>query len=371
MINFLILMAIPTILSIGYLVWKHKNKYDWMDLLRDAGLQLGAAAVVILIGLGIAYWQSTSDTEIWNGQVTGKASVEVHCRHNYPCNCRQVCSGSGKNETCSTVCDTCYVHSYDIDWDVYSSTNETVSIDTIDSQGLQMPPRWGAAYVGEPFSSEHTFTNYILANPASVLLGQKGDMKKFGKWIPKYPDVYDYYKTTHFINMGVLHQPDDTWNYLLSMANRSLGPERQVNLIVVTVPTDDPAYMYAFRDAWIGGKKNDAIVLIGSTTGHEIDWVGVVSWTPNKEFNIYVRDRIMEQKSLDNRDAIVSVIFQETTNRFKRMHMKDMKFLVRSFQPSGKAMGWILFFGILASVGACFGSHKLHEFDPWQSGGRY
>jgi hypothetical protein len=362
MIDFLLLMAIPVLISIGYLVWEHyEDGYDLIDLLKDVGVQVGVVSLVVALGLGIAYWQRTSDREIWNGQVTGKASVQVSCRHSYPCNCRQVCSGSGKNESCSTVCDTCYEHSYDIDWDVHASTGETVTIDTIDRQGLQMPPRWGAAYTGEPFSSEHRFTNYILANPSSVLLGQKGDMKKFRSMIPVYPEVYDYYKTTHFINAGVLSAHDQEWNYLLSMANRGLGPSKQVNLIVVAVPTDDPAYMYAFRDAWVGGKKNDAIILIGSKDSHEIDWVGVVSWTPNKEYNIYVRDRILNEKYLDHRDAIVSIIADETANRFQRMHMKSMEWLVRSFQPSGTAMLWILLFGVLASAGACFGSHQLRE----------
>ena len=355
-------MAVPALISIGYLVWEHyEDGYDWLDLLRDVGMQLAATGLIVALGLGISYWQRTSDREIWNGQVTGKASVKVSCRHSYPCNCYQVCSGSGKNESCSEHCDTCYEHSYDIDWDVYSSTHETVSIDTIDRQGLRMPPRWGAAYVGEPFSSEHRFTNYILANPSSVLLGQKGDVKRFGALIPKYPEVYDYYKTNHFINTGVPMQPELTWNYLLSMANRTLGPSKQVNLLVITVPTDDPAYMYAFRDVWVGGKKNDAIILIGSTNGHEISWVSVVSWTPNKEFNIYVRDRIMDEKYLDHRDAIVNIITEETANRFERLHMKKMEFLVRSFQPSGTAMLWILFFGVLASGIACFISHQVHE----------
>jgi hypothetical protein len=179
--------------------------------------------------------------------------------------------------------------------------------------------------------------------------------------IPKYPEVFDYYKTNHFINAGVLSGQDQAWNYLLSMANRSLGPSKQVNLIVVAVPTDDPAYMYAFRDSWIGGKKNDAIILMGTKNSHDIDWVGVVSWTPNKEYNIYVRDRIMNEKYFDHRDAIVNIIADETAHRFERMHMKNMEWLVRSFQPSGMAMLWILLFGVLASGTACFASHQLRK----------
>src|SRR5262249_53258019 len=155
----------------------------------------------------IAYWQRTADTEIWDGQVTNKSSERVSCSHSYDCNCYYTteCSGTGNNRSCSEVrhCSTCYEHSYDVDWNVYASTGESLSIDRVDRQGLNMPARWGAAYIGEPYSSQHSFTNYILANPNSVLLGQKGDLQKFGKLIPQYPTVYDYYRVQHAINMGV------------------------------------------------------------------------------------------------------------------------------------------------------------------------
>lgn len=356
-------MIIPCLVSIGYLVWKHNDGYEWTDLLRDAGVQLAAAAIIAATGLGIAYWQGTTDTEIWNGQVTSKKRQEVSCRHSYQCNCRTETSGSGKNQTSYTVCDTCYEHSYDIDWDVFASTGEALNIDTVDRQGLVMPPRWGKVFVGEPFSSQHSFTNYIKANPKSVLLGQKGDMKKFGSLIPGYPVVYDYYHVRHIFNEDVPLPPGELfqWDWLLGEANKTLGTQKQVNLLVILVHTDDPAYMYAFRDAWLGGKKNDAIVLIGSKDGHEINWADVVSWTPNKEYNIYVRDRIMEEKYLDHKNAIVNIIAQETNTRFVRLHMKDMKWLMRGFQPSSTAMTWIALLGVLASIGGCFFSNYMHE----------
>src|SRR5208337_4906489 len=98
MINFLLLMLFPLLICCGYLVYLKGKECVW-----DIAIQVGIVAVLMAIGLGIAYWQGTSDTEIWNGQVTNKARVEVSCSHSYPCHCHQVCSGSGQNESCTEV----------------------------------------------------------------------------------------------------------------------------------------------------------------------------------------------------------------------------------------------------------------------------
>jgi len=350
MISFILLMFIPVILSILSLIVFKKDEC-WQGVI----IQISIVAIIIGAGLGISYYQGTSDHEIWNGQVTGKQRIQVSCEHSYQCNCIEIPSTDSKgNTTYTRICQTCYEHPYDVDWRVSASTGETINIGRVDRQGLTMPSRWGVVYEGEPFSSGHRFENYIKANPKSVLLGQKGDLKRFGSLIPVYPSVYDYYKVNHILNEGVpLAQSElDQYNWLLAQADKTLGTSKQVNLILVLVKTDDPAYVYAFRDAWLGGKKNDAIILIGSMDGNKIDWADVVSWTPNKQYAINVRDRIMEQGYLNHRDAIVNIIAEETQNQFVRMHMKNMKYLVRNFQPSGTVMIWLFIIGLFASIGA-------------------
>jgi hypothetical protein len=361
MINFLLLMIVPVLLSLGILFF-FKGKETW----KDALIQIGIVAVITAAGLGVAYYQGTTDTEVWNGQVTGKQRVEVSCRHSYQCNCYTTTDSKGNT---TEHCSTCYEHRYDVDWDVSASTGENVRIDGVSRQGLVMPPRWGAAFVGEPFSSQHHFTNYIKANPKSVLLGQKGDMQKFGTLVPtSYPQVYDYYKVSHVYNMGVPNVDLTTWNWLISNANRALGPSKQVNLIVVLVKTDDPAYAYAFRDAWLGGKKNDAIILIGSLDGRKIEWADVISWTPRKDFAINIRERIMQDvDSLEKRDKIVGIIEEETALRFERLHMKQMEWLVRGYQPSGRAMLILFIIGLVASGLAAFISIQMHDGEYYYS----
>ena len=336
MLDFLLLMLVPMLIAIVALVF-------FKISLGKFFAQLGVIALFLLIGLGIAYWGGTADTEVWNGQVTNKESHHVSCRHSYSCNCRTEGTGKDAHE----VCDTCYEHSYDVDWTVHASTGEAIDIDTIDRQGLDMPPRWGAAYVGEPFSSSHMFENYIKANPESVLLGSKGDMKRWSSLVPKYPDqIYDYYKHDPVLNMGV-RTDTTTWNWLLREVNKQLGPIKQVNVILIFVPTSDRSYTLALKDVWLGGKKNDVDVVIGSTDGHEIGFVDVMSWSTNKAMAVDLRNKIQDIGTLDKRDDIQQAILGTVKGEFVRMHMKDMKWLMRSFQPSGTV---IIILFILATL---------------------
>lgn len=350
MLDFLMLMVPIFLIALGCLFF-FKGK---IVLLEFGGL-LAIPAALFGIGLAIASWQATADNEVWNGRIAGKARQEVSCRHSYECNCVNICSGSGKNESCTRVCQTCYEHSYDVDWNYSATTGETGSIDTIDRQGLKMPPRWGTIYPGEPFSSAHSYTNYILANPDSVLLGGRGDVEHFKDLLPpENVAVYDYYRHEPVVNMGVPNIDTTSWTWLLKEINGDLGPAKQVNVVLVFVKTDDPRYTLALKDKWIGGKKNDAIVVIGSLDGHKIAFADIVTWSPNSLYSITLKDDLTKIGTLDKRDDIVQAIRTETGSRFTRMHMKDYQYLMRSFQPSGTAIIILLVLGLLTEGGLAY-----------------
>lgn len=372
MFEFLMLMLIPTAIAIGVLLY-FKGKVTFLEFFG----QIAVVALFLGIAFGIAYESGTADTEVWNGQVTDKQEVTVSCSHSYECNCYYTtetsCSGTGKNRSCSTSqvkhCSTCYEHDHDYDWRISSSTHETTDIDRIDRQGVQMPPRYGAAFVSEPYSSQHSFTNYIKVNPESVLLGSKGDTKLFASLIPQYPDnIYDYYHHDPVINKGV-KVDTGTWNWLIREVNKQLGPSKQVNVILILVPTNDRSYMLALKDAWLGGKKNDVDVVIGSTDGHSIGFVDVMSWSTNKAMAVDLRNRIQDVGTLDKRDDIQQAILTTVKAEFVRMHMKDMKWLMRSFQPSGTVMIWLLILSILIEGGLAYWT-VTNDIDE-NSGSRY
>lgn len=177
-----------------------KKKFHFLEFVILEAIVLA----VLGVGYEFARYTDTSDTEIISGVITNKTRTEVSCRHSYECNCVEICSGSGSNRSCSRTCQTCYEHSYDVDWDLLTNAmNHTIGIDTVDSQGLIQPPRWSKAYVGEPVAIPHTFTNYIKANPNTVLLRYHIDLKDPKFWIPDYPNhVYDYYRLDRFYAVG-------------------------------------------------------------------------------------------------------------------------------------------------------------------------
>lgn len=349
MLNFLILMLVPMAIAFGILYFYRREVHVW-----EFVAQMAIPAALVVLGLALCYWQNTTDIEVWNGRVVRKAMEKVSCSHSYKCHCYTSCSGTGNNRSCHEVCSTCYEHSYDVDWAVYASEGSRLEIDRIDRQGVKMPPRWGTVFVGEPFASSHYYTNYIMANPESVLLGGKGDMQKFGPLIPQYPSgISDYYRAQHVINVGghVPVQNVAAWEWLLDELNGDLGPVKQVNVLVLFVKTADPAYTLALKDAWIGGKKNDVVVVFGSLDGKKMDFVDILSWTPKYIYKVELRDALYKIGNLDERDAIVSTIKNVTMSKFERMHMKDFKYLMRSFQPSNTAMIVLFILGTILSIG--------------------
>ena len=351
MLNFILLMIVPLIIAVAVLLIFKKAVTLW-----EFFAQLGITAAFIGICLAVAYNSRTTDVEVWNGQVTQRETHHVSCSHSYQCHCHTVTStsGSGKSKTTSSheECDTCYEHSYDVDWSVHSSTGEVVDIAREDRQGLIEPKRWDEAYPGQPFSSEHSFVNYILANPDSVLLGTKGDVEKFKAMLPEYPaHIYDYYKHDPVINMGVPNVDMKTWNWLVQEQNKILGTAKQANVIVILVPTDDASYMLALKDKWVGGKKNDIDVVIGSMDGHKIEFADVMSWTTNADFKIDLKNQLENIGRLDRKDDIVKAIGATTLAKFQRIHMKSMKYLMRSFQPSSSSIWWTFILSVLLNLG--------------------
>src|SRR5574342_424492 len=163
---FLIVLLVPLALA-GF-------AYAFLDgvSLKEFGLVVLACLIVAGSSAGIVSCANTHDVEVWNGVVTGKEQNTVSCSHSYQCNCRQSCTGSGKNQSCTTVCDTCYEHSHDYDWDVYTSINDTITIDRVDRQGVNEPSLWTAVKMGEPVSVTHSYKNYIKASPGTLFRHQ-------------------------------------------------------------------------------------------------------------------------------------------------------------------------------------------------------
>ena len=350
---FLALFAIALVPAIVGRVWFHG--ITWKEFavhLAAIGLVAGSTAAII-------YYRDTSDTEVINGVVIGKEQVSVHCRHSYDCNCRRVCSGSGKNRSCRRVCDTCYEHFNDYDWDVHGSTGTTWSINTVDRQGVIMPPRWASTRVGEPTAETHTYENFIKAAPDSLFRYQ-GLVEKYKGVLPNYPaGVYNYWHLNRVVQVGV-NLPDlDLWNQRLMEINGEVGPKKQVNLaVVVTRKPGD--YFYALEEHWVGGKKNDAILVIGLDSLNKIAWAEVMTWTVKKTFEVVLEDEIRNMEF--DRERILSALRVNVIKNYRRRPMHDFEYLKASIVPTSTELTVSSIIALLVSIGLMFAFHYHDVF---------
>jgi hypothetical protein len=336
------LLVVPILIGLGGLILG-KGKVTWKELL------VHEAVVIVIIGAGyaIGIWGSTSDTEIWNGVIAKKWKGSGSCCHSYPCN-PHPCNCDSKGN-CSTCWDTCYEHISDVTWNAITSNDETAYYDGCNRPGSSPPARWNSIVIGEPTAVEHSFTNYIKANPDTVLKRQ-GAKERFAAKIPAYPRVYDHYRADRFLAIGVQVPDRQRLSARLSEINGRLGAPKQVNVTVIVVGEADQMYLEGLRESWLGGKKNDLVVVVGAPNYPEIAWAGVMSWTKNEEVKIVIRDRLLALGTFDG-DKALDIIAEEVKERFVRRPWADFEYLKATLEPPAWAQ-WLLFFlGLALAVG--------------------
>lgn len=322
---FLLLFPMFALLWILRMCWPHK--ISWVEM----AVSLTVATVLTTIVFVSGIYGQTADVEIINGEVIKKERVHGTYLESYSCRCRTVRSG----KTTWTHCDTCYRRHYTVDWECDTNIG-SFTIDSEDSRSssvynLPDPPRYTQIKKGDPVSKTHNYINYVKAVPDSLF--HQINTQKHAKLIPAYPEqIYDIYKINRALDVGVGVPDIKLWNEDISNILKRLGPKKQANVIVVFVNTADQSYLHSLEGKWIGGNKNDIIVVIGSTSYPKIDWVGISSWTDSQLFKVQLRDDIISLVNID-RAQIISAIENRTMTSFVRKNMEDFKYLEDRIEP--------------------------------------
>lgn len=342
------------------------REITWRELLLQSGVQL----LIAVVSAAVVYHANTHDDEVWTGVVTTKQRERVSCSHSYPCNCRQVCTSDSKgNQSCSTVCDTCYEHSYDYNWVVYFSTGDEVDIDRVDRQGVREPPRFSAVKLGEPAAIEHGYTNYIKAAP-DTLFRRQGLVDKYASSLPAYPGrVYDYYKIDRFVsvNMNVTNRSE--WNHALMELNADVGNKRQADVAVVLARNVPREWFFALEEKWLGGKKNDVVVVVSVNDAGVINWVETMAWVTDPIFKVRLRDDLMSPGAnvLDPKFTL-PIVRKHVMESYHRKPMADYEYLKSNIRPSTTEWLLALIFGIAVAAGI---SYIMHREDVFGEEGGY
>lgn len=297
---------------------------------KELFINLVVGVAFVCVAFVVSRYGVTADVEIVNGAVTSKQAERVSCSHSYPCNCRPSCTGSGKTYSCTTTCDICYSHSFDMDYVLLTSVGR-IYIDRVDSQGLITPNRFIVAKEGDPVAVSQRYQNYIKAAPDS-LFNKEQVANLIGKYeIPAYPDqIYDYHYVNRVLSVGTTVPDAPALNQALAEALRTLGPRKQVNAVFVFTKHDS-MFSEALEAAWLGGKKNDVIVVLGTPNYPQIDWVRVISWTDNQLFKVELRDALVGAKTASTQ-TLIPLLSNHLEKSFVRKPMEDFAYLENLIQ---------------------------------------
>lgn len=305
-------------------------------------IQVGVVGALIVGGYYLTRWGGVQDYELWNGRIASKPWGSTSCCHSYECNCREECTTNEKKErVCKQVCQTCYRHSSDYYHDAYTSNGERVYHSGCDQT---TPSDWSAIRIGDPTVVEHRYTNYIKADPDEVI---RAATKHFDAKLPAYPQIVSRWKARRFLFVGIVSAEGMQLDYALDEINADLGAVKQVNLIVVVVDEADPAYFDALVEDWLGGKKNDVVLVIGAPQFPAIGWARVMAWNEatggEDEFKGAIAARVQALGTFDGK-VILQILREEVERGYKRQSFTKFEYLMARAQPPGWAVA--LLFGL-------------------------
>lgn len=357
LIGFLIIPVIAGLFARYYL----KSTYTWAEFGISVAVTGAICALVFVLGM----YNTMMDTEILNGEIVSKERVHGTYEESYQCNCRTVTHGSGDSEYTTTECQTCWRTHYTVTWSAQSTVGQ-IRFDHKDSTSRSVynspdPQAYVDCYVGEPASLPNIYINYIKAVPDSLFNTAVASQVYIDR-VPSYPQVHSFYKVNRVIDNtnGALNSEFVTsLDAYLDDRLRVLGPAKQANIIVILTDLVDPSYRHAVENTWIGGKKNDVVVLLG-TNGTDIIWADVMTWALNSGNEMLVAELKSKLLQIDHLDPKVlsNVISNSVDGFYTRPKMEDYEYLKSDIKPSTTLLliCWIL--NIILVIATTWFFHK-------------
>ena len=324
-------------------------------------LLVGIGSTAAVGGFFLARWGALQDTELWNGRITEKLHGSEGC-----CHCRQVCAtctdskGQSYSCRCHTVCD----HSHDLYWALAVNTGDRLTIESCEPPWASAPNAWTNAYVGEPAAVPHGYTNYLLADPDSLLRQEGGADGERAAGVPPYPNGYGFYKVNRFVQFaGAPTNPEVAakWRAALDELNADLGAKLQVNIVALATTTNDWTVAKAVEAAWIYGKKNDLIFVLGVPDGKTIAWAEVVTISRVEALRLATREKL-RGLPIDAVRTLDGVLRGLVADHWHRTPMSEFEYLASAASPSGPWLVALYSLVLLLTAGLIAWGHHEDVF---------
>ena len=346
MIDLLGPMLVPAVVAcVAHFGWR--AKISW----KEALVQLGASSALVLVVFLAARYGSVSSIEHLNGRVSDKDSGTESC-----CHCESVCDSRDSKGSCTsshTECD----HSRDYWWSVKIDLGESDHEIEDGCNGDDDPPTWwSSARVGEPGSVEHSYTNYLLADPQSLFSHRTAKAEHLDvvpKWIP---EIREKFRTDKVLAHGVAKP---AWlEREVAELDAELGPSKQVDVIIYLTDSDDPEFAEAVEQRWVYGPKNALVVVLGISEGNMIAWARAVTFSKVEALKIEIRDGLPGTTL----SAAMPKIRGWVDEHWDRTPMADYEYLMSAASPSGWWLFLVYFVAIASSVGIAIYFHHEDVF---------
>ena len=296
----------------------------------------------------IATFAAMRDTEHWNGRIEKKNEGTQSC-----CHCRSECVSYDKKGSCQSyrqVCD----HFQDYYWTLDLSTGDTVGVSC--DTGSSPPKWWKEAKKGAPAAVEKSYTNYLKADPDSLML--PAEAEQYLDRVPGFPEIKNYYQVDKVLSDGSVNVPSSLRKGLAEM-NADLGARYQVDVVLVLTSLKDPLYASAVEYKWTKGPKN-AVTIVMGVEGDRVMWSRVVTLSKVEVLKVELRDKLPGM-SLSGSE-ILGTIRSEIQTQFHRTPMAEFEYLATDVRIPWWLTFLAYFFDFAIVTGLLFYMHNRRTF---------
>lgn len=369
MIFFYLLSILPAV--IGAALWIFNKRivlWEWAAATAAAFVLSGLFHLLALQGM-------TRDEECISGQIVSvrqfSAWQEAYEEAVYRTETYTVSVGSGKNRHRETRTRRVFDHwrpetrwhrEY---WQAYSNIDTTYDIDI--GHYNKLVNKFGPVSKanGKRTTGEHN-SHMIGGDPYDYVSNNRSsyiepivEVKSFENRIKAAPTVFSFIKVPPEIKVFDWPRPNSPWvtNRVLGTAqnkirqnewdkmNAVLGPQCQINLIIVGFDSDDTTLLQYQEAKFIGGKKNDLVISFCGSPDKPLS-VKVFGWSESETCKRNIESWIVENGVSEK---LIDYLKTEIPANYKRKDWHKWDYI--SIEPKISYYYWFLFCLIIVEGG--------------------